>query len=47
MLCVDFLLVVTCACDLEGGDQEDHRGNYRNKGTYAHTSKHTVITKVF
>ena len=47
MLCVDFLLVVTCARVLVGGDQEDHGGNYRNKGTYTHTSTHTVITKVF
>ena len=34
VVCVDFLLVVTCACVLVGTDQA---GNYRNTGTYTHT----------
>ena len=42
MVCVDFLLGMTCACVLVGGNQAD---NYRNTGTYTYT--HTVITKVF
>ena len=43
VVCVDFLLGVTCTCVAVGGDQA---GNYRNNGTYTHTSTHTVITKV-
>ena len=47
MVCADFLLQVTFACVLVGGDQADEGGNYRNNGTYIHTSTHTVITNVF
>ena len=35
VLCVDFLLGMTCACVLVG---EDRVGNYRNNGTCTHTS---------
>ena len=44
--CVDFLLGVTCACVLVGEDQVDQAGNYRDNGTYTHTSTHTVTTSV-
>ena len=47
MVCADFLLGVPCAFVLVGGDQADEGGNYRNNGTYTHTSIHTVIMKVF
>ena len=34
VVCVDFLLWMSCACVLVGGDQV---GNYRNTGTCTHT----------
>ena len=41
MVCADFLLGVTSACVLVWGDQADQTGNYRNNGTYTHTSTHS------
>ena len=45
VVCANFLLGVTCACVLGGGDQ--FQGNYGNNGTYMHTSTRAVITKAF
>jgi len=45
VVCVDFLLGVTCACVLVGGDQADQAGNYRNNGTYTHSYNQSILKK--
>ena len=50
MVCVDFLLGVTCASVLVGGDQVDQAGNYRNSGKYTtlphiHSYNQSVLKK--